>query len=187
NGRETAMGCDGFSTTHPVSQRIRTVSETSQAFDAISYSKGEAVIAMLEAFAGEDTWREGIRAYIQRHRYGNTTSDDLWRAVEQAGARGLTEIAHHLPTPPGVPLVQAEATCREGTTVLSLAQSEFSRDRKDAVAANPQRWRVPLLIQAGQAEPVRRVLEGSATLELPGCGPVIVNGGQLGYFRTLYT
>ena len=28
---------------------------------------------------------------------------------------------------------------------------------------------------------------GSATLELPGCGAVIVNGGQLGYFRTLYT
>jgi aminopeptidase N len=31
------------------------------------------------------------------------------------------------------------------------------------------------------------VLDGSATLNLQGCGPVVVNGGQLGYFRTLYS
>ncbi|HEY6815205.1 MAG TPA: M1 family metallopeptidase, partial [Croceibacterium sp.] len=187
NGRETAMGYDAFVTTHPVVQPIRTVAETNQAFDAISYSKGEAVIAMLEAYAGEDTWRDGIRAYIREHSYRNTTSDDLWRAVEAAGARGLVDIAHDFTLQPGVPLVRAEAACREGTTVLSLTQSEFSRDRKDETAGSPQRWRVPLLIQAGQATPVRRVLDGSATLELPGCGPVVVNGGQLGYFRTLYS
>ncbi len=187
NGRETAMGYDAFATTHPVVQRIRTVSETNQAFDAISYSKGEAVIAMLEAYAGEDTWREGIRAYIREHRYGNTTSDDLWRAVEAAGARGLSDIAHDFTLKPGVPLVRADAACREGKTVLSLTQDEFSRDRKNETAASPQQWRVPLLIEAGAAEPVRRVLQGSTTVELPGCGPVIVNGGQLGYFRTLYT
>jgi aminopeptidase N len=31
------------------------------------------------------------------------------------------------------------------------------------------------------------VLDGNATVELPGCGAVVVNGGQLGYFRTLYS
>ena len=187
NGRETAMGYDGFATTHPVIQRIRTVSETNQAFDAISYSKGEAVIAMLEAYAGEDVWRQGIRTYMQRHRYGNTVSDDLWRAVEQAGAAGLVDIAHDFTLQPGVPLVRAESRCADGNTLLGLAQSEFSRDRKDAVAARPQRWRVPLLVQGASGKPVRHVLEGRAELSLPGCGAVIVNGGQLGYFRTLYT
>src|SRR5690606_12057446 len=133
NGRESAMNLDGFSTTHPVIQTIRTVSETNQAFDAISYSKGEAVIAMLEAYAGEDVWREGIREYIQRHRYGNTTSDDLWRAAEEAGATGLVDIAHDFTLQPGIPLVRAESRCVAGTTQLSLTQSEFSRDRKDEV------------------------------------------------------
>ena len=187
NGRETAMGYDGFATTHPVIQPIRTVSETNQAFDAISYSKGEAVIAMLEAYAGEDVWRQGIRTYMQRHRYGNTTSDDLWRAVEEAGASGLVQIAHDFTLQPGVPLVRAEAECVDGNTLLNLTQSEFSRDRKDEVAAKPQRWRVPLLVQPARGAPFRRVLEGSLTLNVPGCGAMIVNGGQLGYFRTLYT
>jgi aminopeptidase N len=142
---------------------------------------------MLEAYAGEDTWRQGIRTYMQRHKFGNTTSNDLWRAVEEAGAAGLVEIAHDFTLQPGVPLVSAEAQCVEGNTVLALNQSEFSRDRKDETAANPQRWHVPLVITGAAGAPVRRVLEGSATLGLPGCGPVVVNGGQLGYFRTLYS
>ena len=188
DGRESAMALDSFSTTHPVVQQIRTVAETAQAFDSISYSKGEAVIAMLEAYAGEDTWRDGIRAYIQQHKYGNTVSDDLWRAVERAGASGITAIAHDFTLQPGIPLVRAEAECRDGRTMVTLTQSEFSRDRKDAAAATPRHWRVPLLIEAGgdRADPVRRVLDGSASVELPQCGAVVVNGGQLGYFRTLY-
>ena len=187
NGRETAMNLDAFAATHPVVQRIRTVSETNQAFDAISYSKGEAVIAMLEAYAGEDVWRQGIRTYMQRHRFGNTTSDDLWRAVEEAGAEGLTDIAHDFTLQPGIPLVRAEAECVKGNTLLNLTQGEFSRDRKDQAAARPQRWRVPLLVQPARGAPFRRVLQGSLTLNVPGCGAVVVNGGQLGYFRTLYT
>lgn len=187
SGREAAMNLDSFQTTHPVVQKIRTVSETAQAFDAISYQKGEAIIAMLEAYAGEDTWRDGIRAYIQAHKYGNTVSDDLWRAAEQAGAAGITQIAHDFTLQPGVPLVRAESACRGGETVLTLTQSEFSRDRKDQAAASPQRWHVPLLVQAAGAPSQRHVLDGTASLTVPGCGAVVVNGGQLGYFRTLYT
>lgn len=186
-GREGAMNLDSFVTTHPVVQPIRTVSETSAAFDTIAYQKGEAVISMLEAYAGEDVWRQGIRTYIQRHQYQNTVSDDLWNAVEEAGATGLTAIAHDFTRQPGVPLVTATATCANGTTTLNLVQGEFSRDRKAEVAASPQKWRVPLLIQSGTGAPVRHVLEGTASLQVPGCGSVVVNGGQLGYFRTLYT
>jgi aminopeptidase N len=187
NGRELAMNLDSFATTHPVVQEIRTVSETNQAFDAIAYQKGEAVISMLEAYAGEDVWRQGLRSYMAEHQYSNTVSDDLWRAVENAGATGLTDIAHDFTRQPGVPLVRASARCVNGQTQLSLTQGEFSRDRADEVAASPQSWRVPMLISVAGGEPVRQVLEGSAELSLQGCGPVIVNSGQLGYFRSLYT
>ncbi len=142
---------------------------------------------MLEAFAGADTWRSGIRSYIAAHKFANAKTDDLWQAVEAAGAPGLTAIAHDFTTQPGIPLVRAEATCTNGQTALSLTQGEFSRDRKDEVTANPRHWRVPLLVESGGDQPVRSVLQGSASLTVPGCGPVIVNGGQLGYFRTLYS
>ena len=186
-GREAAMNLDSLVTTHPVVQRIRTVEETNQAFDAIAYQKGEAVISMLEAYAGEDVWREGLRRYMERHKFGNTVSDDLWRAVEAAGATGLTAIAHDFTRQPGIPLLNAAARCEGGETLLSLTQSEFSRDRKDEVAANPQRWRVPVLAAVVGGEARRQILEGTGELRLPGCGPVVVNSGQLGYYRTLYT
>ncbi|RKF22525.1 M1 family peptidase [Altericroceibacterium spongiae] len=186
NGREYAMKLDGFETTHPVVQTIRTVEETNQAFDAITYQKGEAVIAMLEAYAGEDVWRDGIRHYMKAHAYGNTQSNDLWNAVEQAGAPGLSEIANQFTRQPGVPLVKVSGTCAAGRTRLSLTQSEFSRDRRQETAANPQSWKVPLLISVGYGDAERKVLDGSASLTVNGCGPVIVNSGQLGYFRTLY-
>jgi aminopeptidase N len=186
-GREEAMALDSFKTTHPIVQHIRTVEEINQAFDDITYDKGEAVISMLEAYAGEDVWRKGIRSYIAAHKFGNARTEELWQAVETAGAPGLTQIARDFTTQPGIPLVRAESTCAGGQNTLSLTQGEFSRDRKDEVATSPRTWRVPLLIETGGAQPVRTILQGSASMKLPGCGPVVVNGGQLGYFRTLYS
>ena len=46
-GREGAMSRDAVATTHPVVQKIETVEQASQAFDAITYSKGGAVIRAL--------------------------------------------------------------------------------------------------------------------------------------------
>lgn len=187
-GREAAMGLDGFATTHPVVQHIRTVEETNQAFDAITYSKGEAVIAMLEAYAEADVWRNGLRAYMKDRAYGNATTQDLWRAIEAAGAPGLTAIANDFTTQPGIPLIRvAEARCVGGATRLVLEQGQFSRDRKTEVAAQPLRWKVPLLLTTLGGKPTRIVLSGGrGEATVAGCAPVLVNGGQLGYFRTLY-
>ncbi|MBA3054053.1 MAG: M1 family metallopeptidase [Sphingomonadales bacterium] len=187
NGREQAMGQDAFRTTHPVVQPIRTVEETNQAFDRITYDKGEAVIAMLEAYAGETVWRDGLRAYMAAHKFGNSRTADLWRAVEQAGAPGLTAIARDFTTQPGIPLVSVTAArCSAGRTTLTLTQGEFTRDRVGEPSA--LRWRVPVLAAIGTGEPVRKVITGgTATLALPGCGPAVLNAGQLGYYRTRYT
>jgi len=184
DGRELAMGLDAFKTTHPVVQKIKTVDQVNQAFDAITYQKGEAVITMLEAFAGDSTWREGIRAYMKSHAYGNTQTDDLWKAIEGAGAKGLVSIAHDYTSKPGIPLVKVDsATCKGGVTTLSLSQSEFSRDAKDKTA---QSWHVPVMAQTIGGETKRLILDGKASLELPGCGAYVINAGQAGYYRSLY-
>lgn len=189
DGRERAMGLDAFATTHPIVQTIRTVEDTNQAFDAITYQKGEAVITMLESYAGEDVWRDGLRTYMAQHKYGNTRTDDLWNAVEAAGAKGLTGIAHDFTNQPGIPLLRVGGiTCAGGNTSVQLTQSEFSRDRKDSVDADGRRWKVPVLARAGNGAVARQVISGgTGTLTLPGCGPVLINAGQAGYYRTLYS
>jgi hypothetical protein len=184
DGREAAINLDSLATTHPVVQHLTTVEQISQAFDSITYEKGEAVIVMLEDYVGETAWRSGVRAYIARHRLGNTVTDDLWGAVETAAGRPITQIAHDFTLQPGVPLIRVDsAACAGGRTNVALTQSEFSRDRPDKP---PLAWHVPVIAAAGGA-PVRTLVEGGAArLTVPGCGPLVVNYGQAGYYRTLY-
>jgi len=184
DGREAAINLDSLATTHPVVQHVTTVEQISQAFDSITYEKGEAVITMLEDYVGEAAWRSGVRAYIARHRLGNTVTDDLWGAIETAAGRPITRIAHDFTLQPGVPLIRVEsAQCARGRTQIALRQSEFSRDRPDK---QPLGWHVPVIAAAGGA-PARTLVEGGgARLAVPGCGPLVVNYGQTGYYRTLY-
>jgi aminopeptidase N len=184
DGREAAIGLDSLQTTHPVVQHVTTVEQISQAFDAITYRKGEAVITMLEDYVGDAPWRQGVRAYIARHRLGNTMTDDLWRAIEGASSTPVTAIAHDFTLQPGVPMIRVEsAECVGGRTQVALRQGEFSRDRADKV---PLRWRVPVVASTGGAALRTLVEDGAASATVAGCGPLIVNYGQAGYYRTLY-
>ncbi|MXO60782.1 M1 family peptidase [Altererythrobacter salegens] len=187
NSREAAMGADAMRTTHPIVLTSETASEADEQFDSIAYSKGETILTMFEDFVGEDTWRNGIRGYMKAHAYGNTTTDDLWRAVEQAGAKGLVDIAKGYTLQSGVPLVTASVTCANGRTSLTFKQGQFSRDQQAEVAAKPNHWLVPMTIIAADGSKHPLVLDGTTTIDLPGCGAVNVNGGQLSYFRTLYS
>ncbi len=187
NSRDAAMFRDSLATTHPIVQRIETVEQASQAFDDITYQKGEAVIHMLEGYVGETAWRNGVRAYIKANAYGNTVSDDLWKAVEQAAKKPITAIAHDFTLQPGVPLIRVEdISCKSGNTVVKLSQGEFSRDQPDK---KPLSWRVPVIAQiVGTQKPARAIVAGGqGAITLPGCGgAVVVNAGQSGYYRTLY-
>jgi aminopeptidase N len=187
-GREGATAQDAYFTTHPIIQTIKTVEQTSQAFDGITYSKGEAVITMLEGFAGEDVWRNGIRSYIKKHAYSNTKTDDLWNEIEAAGAKGLTNIAHDFTKKPGVPMISVGAVkCAGGNSVFTLTQGEFSRDSKARADANPLRWNVPVIAQTMGSAPVTGIISGGkGEMTVPGCGTLLVNAGQSGYYRTLY-
>lgn len=185
-GRETAMGLDSVSSTHPVVQHVRTPEQISQAFDAITYQKGQAVITMLEDYVGEDAWRRGVQDYVRTHRLGNTVTDDLWRAIERAAGKPVTAIAHEFTLRPGVPLIHVEnAVCRGGKTAVTLRQGEFTRDRPEKT---PLSWRVPVIASTiGGAETRTLVSDGAGTLSVPGCNPLVVNSGQTGYYRTLYS
>ncbi|GAB2500309.1 M1 family metallopeptidase [Pseudoxanthomonas sangjuensis] len=182
----SAMGQDAIATTHPVVQHVETVEQASQAFDGITYQKGAAVISMLEDYIGADAWREGVRSYIKKHAYSNTATDDLWAEMEQvAPGKQFATVAHEFTLQPGVPLIKASARCDDHKTVVELEQGEFTVDRPDK---QPLRWHVPVAVQAVGGQPVKVLVDGNASIELPGCGaPVLVNAGQKGYFRTLYS
>ena len=66
------MGLDSLQSTHPIVIHAKTAAEADLNFDSIAYSKGESVISMLEDYAGDDVWRDGIRRYMAAHKYSAT-------------------------------------------------------------------------------------------------------------------
>jgi aminopeptidase N len=185
--REGAMGQDSFSTTHPIVQDVRTVEQANQAFDAITYSKGESVLSMLEGFAGADLWRRGIQSYIRKHAYRNARTEDLWAAMEGVGATGLGTIARDFTNQPGVPLIEVgPSQCAGDRTTATLAQSQFSNDQRAQAAGHSLAWHVPVSASAGGDTTQVVTQEPTTRIDVPGCGPLLINGGQTGYYRTLY-
>ena len=110
SGRELAMDLDSRKGTHPVIEPIADVLQANQAFDRITYNKGMSVIRMLEHYVGPMAFREGIRKYIKAHEYGNTVTDDLWRALDRTSHAQVTTIAHEFTLQAGIPLIRVERT-----------------------------------------------------------------------------
>ena len=188
SSREAAMGLDSFATTHPVVQQVRTVEQANQAFDTITYQKGESVISMLEGFAGSDVWREGIRGYMRKFANRNTRTGDLWAAIEGAGAKGLAAVANDFTTQPGIPLIEVGATqCVDGKTIATIGQGQFSNDQKAEAGAKPLAWHVPVRASIGGKGSAQIITQARVNrIEVPGCGLLLINPGQTGYYRTLY-
>jgi aminopeptidase N len=85
-----------------------------------------------------------------------------------------------------VPMITVgQAVCRKGSTRVTLTQTEFSKDQPEK---KPLSWKVPVIASTVGNGKLARVLvrNGKATLSVPGCGALLVNAGQSGYYRTLY-
>ncbi len=183
--RETAMGIDATAATHPIIRKIETVDQIGEAFDGITYSKGQAVIGMLESTLGPDVFRKGIRSYMAKHKYGNTVTEQLWAELSAAAGKPVAEIAHDFTLQGGVPLVTLTgATCANGTTTATLAQGRFGLD---AASKTPQTWHVPLVAATLGGGQTSAIVTGPTTrVTIQGCGTLVLNRGKGSYTRVLY-
>ncbi|MEI5687392.1 M1 family metallopeptidase [Sphingomonas kyungheensis] len=183
--REAAMGIDATAATHPIIRKIETVDQIGEAFDGITYSKGQAVIGMLESTLGPDVFRDGIRRYMAKYKFGNTVTDQLWAELSAAAGKPVAEIAHGYTLQGGVPLVtMTSARCTGGTTVATLAQGRFGLDEASKA---PQTWQVPLVVATVGGGETRAVVTGPSTnVTVKGCGTLLLNKGKGSYTRVLY-
>jgi aminopeptidase N len=183
--RQSVMSEDARRTTHPIQQPIANESDALAAFDNITYTKGQAVIRMLENYVGEDAFRAGIRAYMMKHAYSNTTTADLWGALQVASGKPVTAIAAGFTEQGGVPLVVARASCAGDTQRVALRQERFTiRDPSPKL----QHWQVPVTRGGiGGQDGETLLLDGAAEFAAGHCGdPVKLNFGDVGYYRVQY-
>jgi aminopeptidase N len=69
----------------------RNFHEPSEMFGTLAYPKGAWVLHMLRAQLGEELYRRCIRTYLERHRYGNVTTEDLRAVIEELSGRSFDQ------------------------------------------------------------------------------------------------
>ena len=184
--REGAMGIDSTAATHPIVRHVETVDQIGEAFDAITYQKGQAVIGMLESTLGPDVFRAGIRRYMAKYRYSNTVTDQLWAELAAAAGKPVADIAHDFTLQGGVPLVTLTGErCVGGSTQATLVQGRFGRD---AASKTPQSWRVPMTLGVVGGGSASAIVRGPvpSQVAVKGCGTLVLNQGKGSYFRAMY-
>ena len=189
--KENAMAADALQTAHPIQVHVTDELQAANAFDpTITYNKGQAVLRMLEAYLGPDTFRDGIRRYMQARAFGNATTADLWNALSAASGQDVGAIAAGWTEQSGFPLVSVAAHCdAAGKRTISLSQRRFMLRPAADGHAQSATWSVPLQIRAGaQSAPQALLLTRDAqTAPAGSCQDSLsVNADAIGYYRVQY-
>ncbi|MDB6017722.1 MAG: Aminopeptidase [Pedosphaera sp.] len=181
------MNEDARSTTHPILKPVLNESQANDAFDHITYQKGQSFLRMLENYLGEDLFRKGIRQYISDHRYSNTTTADLWAALEKASGKPVNAISVGWTEQPGLPVVHVRTACVDAKQVLTLEQERFTVQDPNAQSLQ---WQIPIacmLIDHPKAISFTLLTDKVVSLPFHDCGKVIkINAGDAGYYRVAY-
>ena len=184
--REGAIGLDATAATHPIIRKVATVEEIGEAFDSITYQKGQAVIGMIESTLGADAFRAGIRSYMAKYKYKNTQTDQLWAELEKASGKPVVDSAHDFTLQGGVPLISlVGATCSAGQTQVLMSQGRYGLDAPSKVA---QTWRVPLTLGVVGGPVSSTIVSGAAptAVNVQGCGTIVLNRDKGSYLRARY-
>ena len=159
----TALALDSLKTTRPIHADVATPAQIDEAFDAIAYQKGAAVLRMVENYVGAETFKKGVNAYLQAHAYGNATSEDFWKAIAAASGKPVERILPTFVNQPGVPLLDVSLACVNGRNAVTLKQQRFFLNASNNETG---RWQIPICLKApGQTAPTCDVLtEESRTM-----------------------
>jgi alanyl aminopeptidase len=183
-----AMEADSLTSARQIRQPIESSHDILNAFDAITYSKGAGVIAMFERWLGAETFRAGIQRYMERHRWGATTTEDLTAALSEAAERDVATPFMSFLTQPGVPYLETERVCDTKGSRLRVAQSRYRRP--GAPRQEQALWQVPACVRYGVDGETRERCglvaerEGAVPLEADACPDwVMPNAEGAGYYR----
>lgn len=182
----SALHDDGTLNTHAIEIPVKNPHEIREVFDAITYSKGSVVCRMLEYYLGEEVFRGGLNLYLNRYRYGNAATTDLWQALEEYSGKPIKEMMASYTRQPGYPVI---TVYKKNNGELGVEQKRFLFDGK----LDRQRllWKTPVGIIAPRINtPIFTYLKKrNAKIPLDFKRKpdwLKINPGQSGFYRVHY-
>ena len=177
------LDIDAQPTTRAIRAEANTPEEIDQMFDGIAYGKAGHVLLMLENYLGEETFRQGVHAYLAAHQYGNATAEDFWNAQTQVSGKPVDRIMASLVAQTGEPILDFSAPAAGR---VSVAQQRFFLS--PSIVPDPtQKWTLPVCLKTGANGMDCQVLTPSSpSLAVPDANLFFANAGGNGYYRSAY-
>jgi cytosol alanyl aminopeptidase len=132
-----AMLLDGASSVRRVHEPVTTIDGITGAFDAITYQKGAAVLAMVEATLGENEFQKFVHQFLKTHAFNAIESKDFTKALklENNGAQAAAILTSYVENP-GLPVLTIQTNGKS----TQVTQSRFlSKD-----LAPVSSWTLPI-------------------------------------------
>lgn len=180
---------------HPIEVPVGPPSEVDEIFDAISYSKGASAIRMLHNYIGDDAFRTGLHNYLEKFKYKNAVTEDLWENLREASKKPVLELMKLWTKQTGYPYLTVTFSLNDKKeTVLNVNQKRFFSNGSEPVAEEDYLWKVPISIVTKSSYPnvhkdfLLEKRQDTINLGvLPDSDWIKLNKNTVGIYRTNYS
>ena len=175
--QQSAFASDQLTTSKAIRSTVRIEDDIIENL-GLNYTKGHALLRMLERYVGHDVWRRAIQKYIDRFAWDNATESDLWAAVAKESGIDIAKIASEYLNQPGFASVSIDESG-------AVEQRRYARQ---GLEVEEQLWSIPMNVKykaEGKVANTYILLEGkTGTLDIPSNTEwIFPDAGANGYYR----
>jgi alanyl aminopeptidase len=172
-----AFAADQLTTSRAIRREVRNEDEI-MAGVGLTYSKGHALLRMLERYVGHEDWQAAIRKYLDKFAWSNATERDLWAVVSDESGLDVSKIAGDYLNQPGFASVSID----------KLGEVTQKRYVRQGLNVEEKLWRIPMNVKYkvdGQVRQTYMLLQGQAgSLDVPSNADwIFPDAGGNGYYR----
>jgi len=180
-----ALRLDALRSSHPIEVDVKAAQEVNEIFDHISYFKGASVIRMLADYLSVEVFRKGLVVYLNRFKFGNAVTDDLWKALEEVSGKPISSVMTSWTRQTGYPVLRVD---KAGSNKISCNQIRFLSAGALTDEDKQTKWMVPISYISAATNEAKKVLMDGRDLEMEvnTSGWLKLNQGQSGVYRVCY-
>lgn len=183
-----AMSQDSLSAARRIREEIKSSHDIHNAFDSITYSKGGAVLSMLENYLSPELFQQAVSEHLKRFSFGSATSKDFLQSLAVYADKKLVKSADSFLNQSGLPSVELSYGCTDQGFKVALSAKRYAP--LGSQLDTKRSWPIPLCLGYESKTGLKKhclIMDSStkfATIKSDHC-PAFVNPnyhGQ-GYYR----
>ena len=181
---QRALSLDALRSSHPIEVSVNRVDEINQIFNAITYSKSASLLRMISKWLGEDVFIKGVSQYLEKFKYGNAKTEDLWDTLAASSGKNVTEVMNIWTKKVGFPVI----TVKEEGNEITFTQNRYLSTGDVKPEEDNTLYPVFLALKSKNGvDSSLELKERSMTIKLDDTDFFKVNSDQSGIYITAYS